>query len=106
MNETSVVVQYQPSVGEVVKPYGWDVTVTNVTSTTSGNGTITMVNNLTAQDVGQYKGTNWQNSQSFFLSAVNTQAGTYTLDYNEEVVGNILMFSITISTILPPVVAM
>ena len=102
-NQSSVVVQSQPRVGEVVKPFGWDVTVANVTSTTSNtNGTITLVNNLTAQDVGQYKGTNWQNSQPFYLSAVNTQAGTYTLDYNEEVVGNILVFSITISTILLP----
>jgi FKBP-type peptidyl-prolyl cis-trans isomerase 2 len=103
-NQTSVVVEYQPSVGEVVEPFGWQATVTNVTSTTSNNGTITVVNNLTAGDVGHYKGTNWQNSQQFFLSAVNTQAGTYTLDYNEEVIGNVLLFTITIATILPPVV--
>lgn len=100
-NSTSVVVEYLPQVGQIVTPYGWPVLVTEVSSTASGTGSVTIENELTSQSVGLFKGTDWANGQPFFLSGVNTQAGTYTLDYNQQVVGNTLIFQISVYRILP-----
>ena len=100
-NTTTIVVESAPYVGEVVSPFGWPATVIDVSSTTNASGTITLSNDLTPSDVGQIHGTNWQNGQPFYLSAVNLQAGTYTLDYNPEVVGNTLIFTITVVDIFP-----
>lgn len=99
-NSTSVTVESTPHVGEVVKPFGWPVTVTNVSSTTSLNGTITIVNDLTPQSVGEFKGTNWVNGKAFFLSNVSLSAQTYTMNYNQEVQGNTLIFYISVYKIV------
>ncbi len=104
-NSTAIVVEYLPTVGQVVHPYGWPILITNVSNTNSPTGTITFQNELTSQDVGKWKGTDWANNQPFFLSAVNVQAGTYTLDFNQEVQGNTLIFQITVFQILPPAAA-
>lgn len=100
-NDSAVVVEYLPAVGQVVHPYSWPVTVTGITSTTNRSGEITISNQLTPSDVGTIKGTNPDNSQTFYLTAVNLAAGTYTLDYNSEVTGNTLIFTITVVDILP-----
>ncbi len=99
-NSTSVTVQNSPYVGEVVYPFGWPIVVNNVSSTTSPNGTITLTNQLTPQDVGQYKGTDFQNNKPFYLSDVNMTASTYTLDFNQEVQGNVLIFVISVYSIV------
>lgn len=99
-NTTSVTVESSPYVGEVVKPYGWPVTIENVSSTTSPNGTITMTNDLTPSSVGLYKGTNWVNNKAFFLSNVSLSAHTYSIDYNQEVQGNTLIFVISVYSIV------
>ena len=103
-NATSVTVESLPYVGEIVKPYGWSELVTQVSSTTSPQGQITLVNELTPQDVGQYKGTYLSNGKSFYLSNVNLNASTYTLDFNQEVQGNVLVFVISVYSIVstPP----
>lgn len=100
-NASAVVVESLPSVGEIVHPYGWPVTVTQVTSTTSSSGEITIDNDLTPSDVGQIKGTPPGSSSTFYLTDVNLAAGTFTLDYNTEVTGNTLIFTITVIDILP-----
>jgi FKBP-type peptidyl-prolyl cis-trans isomerase 2 len=100
-NSTAVVVESAPYVGEVVQPFGWPETVIGVSSTTNATGVITLDNQLTPRDVGVIHGTNWQNGQAFFLSDVNVTAGTYTLDYNSELLGNTLIFTITVVDILP-----
>jgi hypothetical protein len=102
-NSTNVVVLYEPQVGQVFHPYGWPVMVTNVSSVGATNGTVTITNELTSQDIGKWKATNWVNSEQFYLSDVNTEAGTYTVDYNEEVAGNTLIFTITVVSIVPSV---
>lgn len=101
-NSTSVTVEALPYVGEIVKPYGWPVLVTQVSSTTAASGTITLQNELTPQDVGMYKGTYLPNGKTFYLSDVSTNASTYTIDFNQEVQGNTLIFVISVYSIVLP----
>ncbi|MDE1835888.1 MAG: FKBP-type peptidyl-prolyl cis-trans isomerase [Euryarchaeota archaeon] len=103
VNATTVVVEYTPTVGEQIHPLGWTDTVTAVSNTIGPLGTISYVNDLTPQDVGQVQGTDWQSSnQQYYLTGVSTDAGTYTLDFNSEVTGQTLIFEITVVDILPP----
>lgn len=103
VNSTAVVLEFTPTLGEHISPLGWTDVVTGVSNTQGPQGTITYTNQLSPQDVGQVQGTDWQNSnQQFFLTSVNSAAGTYTLNFNSEVTGNTLIFEITVVNILPP----
>jgi hypothetical protein len=94
-----VVLEYAPTLGEVVHPFGWAITVTNLNSPHNSTGQITLTNQLTPSDVGTVTGTNFQNGQVFYLTNVNLQAGTYTLDYNSLTAGATLIFTITLVAI-------
>jgi FKBP-type peptidyl-prolyl cis-trans isomerase 2 len=104
-NSTTVVVQNQPPAGFITHPNGWVVTVTNVSG--SGSGAITLVNQLTVAStglvLGHTTGSQTQCGQSqFIVSNVNVANGTYTENFNREVVGATLIFQVTVVDIWPP----
>lgn len=93
-----VTVTNSPYPGEVVHPYGaWDATVLGIDdAANNGTGTITVQNHLDPTRVDKI-GAKAPNGQSFYLSAVDTVAGTYTLNFNKQVVGRNLVFQITLT---------
>ncbi len=88
-----------PVEGLVVKPYGaWDARVEKVdTSSNGGQGLVRVrhlldashVHNVQAEDEGG----------TFRVVAVNGGEGTYTVDYNREIVGQTLFFEVTVVSI-------
>ncbi|HTT15997.1 MAG TPA: hypothetical protein VMH49_01365 [Thermoplasmata archaeon] len=99
-NSTDIVVVRQPSVGEVIDPYGWSIEVTGVTSTT-----ITMTSQLTPSSVGAVLG-NIANSTvcsttKFLVWSVDLASGVFTMNYNREVAGETLVFVVTVVAIVP-----
>lgn len=98
-NSTSVVVQNLPTVGWTAKSGGWYVEVTSVNSTS-----ITLVNELNSAQSGLVSGTSSAsvcNSNQYIVSSVNVANGTYVRDYNKEVVGQTLVFQVTVVGIFP-----
>ncbi len=99
-NSTNVVVAREPSVGETVKPYGWSILVADVTSST-----ITLTSQLTPASVGQVLG-NMANvtvcsATKFLVWSVDLSAGTFVENYNTEVTGETLIFTVTVTAINP-----
>jgi len=99
-NSTAVVVALEPTAGETVTPYGWTVLVRNVTSTT-----ITLLSQLTPASVGSVLGVNSNvtvcSSTKFLLWSVDLAGGSYVANYNKEVVGETLIFVVTIVAFAP-----
>ncbi len=98
-NSTRVVLLNQPSVGWTAKSGGWYVEVTAVNSTS-----ITVVNELSPAQAGLVSGTSSASvcgTSTYIVSAVNLATGTYTRDYNKEVVGQTLVFQVTVVGIFP-----
>jgi hypothetical protein len=100
-NATAVVVAHDPSVGETVTPFGWTVLVRNISSRV-----ITLQSELTPSSAGNVLGTIANttvcSSTKFIVWSVDLSAGTFTENYNREVVGESLTFIVTIASILPP----
>lgn len=100
-NGTAVVLARAPAVGQTVHPFGWPILVTAVTSST-----ISLQNQLTPASVGSVLGkisnTTVCSTTSFLVWAVDLSSGTFTMNYNREVTGETLLFTVTIVTILPP----
>lgn len=100
-NTTAVVVGRQPSVGETTDPYGWTIVVTNISSQT-----ITLTSQLTPASVGSIKGSipgvTVCSASDFLVWSVSSATGNFVENYNHEVVGQTLIFVVTIATILPP----
>jgi FKBP-type peptidyl-prolyl cis-trans isomerase 2 len=98
VNASAVVVGLLPYLGETTDPYGWTMTVTAVTSQA-----ITLASDLTPASVGSVKGTQASvtvcSATTFLLWAVDLAAGTFTKNYNHEVVGQTLIFVVTIVSI-------
>ena len=98
-NATRIVVQNQPRLGWTAHPNGWPVVVTAVNSTS-----ITVTNELTSANAGLVAGHSSDTvcqSNQYIVSAVDPGAGTFTQDYNKEVVGQTLIFVVTIVGIFP-----
>lgn len=99
-NSTQVTVLYQPTVGEVVQPYGWNVAVTGV-ATTNGVTTISLFNELTASQSGLVLGklpsgvSQVCSSSSFIVSNIDTTQGNMTWNFNSQTTGVPLTFTIT-----------
>ncbi|HYM39801.1 MAG TPA: FKBP-type peptidyl-prolyl cis-trans isomerase [Thermoplasmata archaeon] len=93
-----VVVTNSPYPSEVLRPYGkWTAVVLSVDdAANNGTGLITMQNKVDPSLVDVIGGTS-PLSGTFYLSAVDLSAGTYTLDFNKQVVGRTLVFQITLT---------
>ena len=108
-NTTSVSIENFAFVGETASLQGWTTDVTNVTSTANGTGQITVVNELTAAEAGHLAGhssnglCSASSSGNYILSAVNFTSGTFTEDFNQEVVGQTLIFEVTVVDIYVPI---
>ncbi len=100
-NSSAVVVERSPYVGETTKPYGWTILVENVSA-----GRITLASQLSPSSVGTVLGTipttTVCSTTSFLVWNVAPANGTYTQNYNREVVGETLIFVVTVVSILPP----
>lgn len=92
-----VTVTNSPYPGEVVRPYGiWAADVLAINDTANGGiGAITIHNHLDSSMVDKL-GAKAPNGQTFYLSAVDSVDGTYSLNFNKQVVGRTLVFQITL----------
>lgn len=92
-------IMHVPEEGMLVMPYGaWEARVEKVdTSSNGGQGLVRVrhlldtshVDNVQAEDEGG----------TFRVVAVDQGAGTYTIDYNREIVGQTLFFEVTVVSI-------
>ena len=98
VNSTAVAIERMPYAGETVTPFGWTMLVSNLTSST-----LTLQSELTPASAGNVLGnissTTVCSSTKFVLWGVDLAAGTYTANYNREVVGVTLVFRVTIVAI-------
>ena len=95
-----VEVTNSPYPGEAIRPYGaWNATVLSIDDTANnGTGIITIQNHLDPSMVDVLGGKT-PDGQVFYLSTVDLAAGTYTLNFNKQVVGRTLVFQITVVSI-------
>jgi FKBP-type peptidyl-prolyl cis-trans isomerase 2 len=100
-NASAVVVERGATVGATTDPYGWTMLVKSVTS-----GVITLQSELTPASVGNVLGSvpnvTVCSETKFVLWSVDLSSGTFVENYNSEVVGEDLLFDVTIESILPP----
>ncbi|MCI4330451.1 MAG: FKBP-type peptidyl-prolyl cis-trans isomerase [Thermoplasmata archaeon] len=112
-NSSYVTVENLAQVGDTAHPAGWNVEVTAVASTANGTGQITLVNQLTPSQAGLVVGSDFSgkgpcssaSGGKFIVTAVDPVHGTYTEDYNQEVVGKTLIFMVTVVNVFPGVPA-
>jgi FKBP-type peptidyl-prolyl cis-trans isomerase 2 len=103
VNSTAVVVDRLPTLGQTTPYNAWNITVTNLSSSS-----ITVRNLITSGNYGRILGTfttdqscGGQSESHFLVSGVNPAAGTYTLNWNTEVTGQTLIFRVTVIDIFP-----
>lgn len=89
---TIVTVTNSPTVRQVVRPYDrWDARVVSIDDPANGGEGVVRVRHLLDESMEDRVG--WrEGDESFYLSDVDSGAGTYTLNYNTEVVGRTLVF--------------
>lgn len=101
VNASAVTVQALPSVGQTAKPDGLPFVVSALNTTS-----ITLSSLLTPANAGLVLGhaTNGGlcSSTAFIVSAVSPGTGTLTENFNPEVQGETLDFTVTVVDILPP----
>jgi FKBP-type peptidyl-prolyl cis-trans isomerase 2 len=79
---------------------GWHVIVDSYDSSSNGGrGEIVIMNLLEPEDVGMLKGID-SDANQFFLFDVDVESNTITLNYNAELVGQTLYFTVTLVEIL------
>jgi len=88
-----------PFTGMKIKPYDkWEAEVIYVDSSADGGkGVIKVKHLLSEKDENQIIAADRKGN--FIIVSVDTDAGTYTVDYNPEVVGKTLIFQVTIVSI-------
>lgn len=90
---------FTPRVGEIVTPFGWEIKVVGVDSTANnGTGEIKIQHLIKPSQVNRLHAKDFQ-GRDFYLIGLNTEKGTFTIDYNEQVKGNTLIFTITVLNI-------
>ncbi|MDH7508533.1 MAG: FKBP-type peptidyl-prolyl cis-trans isomerase [Methanomassiliicoccales archaeon] len=104
-----VLVMNTPAPGEIYKIYvdsqsssetGWYVEVESVESSANGGAGIIRVHHLlTSSDAGMIKGMD-EFGKTFYLHEVDENAGKIVLNYNSELVGKTLYFTVTLLDIL------
>ncbi|HEQ78678.1 MAG TPA: FKBP-type peptidyl-prolyl cis-trans isomerase [Euryarchaeota archaeon] len=83
----------------IYEKVNWQVRITNIDQTAGIGGKITVKHLLSNEDANNIMIQEADGSQ-FIVTEVNEEAGTYTMDYNREVVGKTLVFKITITDIV------
>ncbi len=99
----TVMITNSPYPSETIHPYNaWTAAVLGVDDTANnGTGTITIQNTLDPTLVDRIGG-KAPNGQTFYLSAVDAIAGTYTLNFNKQVVGRTLVFQVSLVHLSSP----
>lgn len=94
----TVVVTNSPYPSEAIRPYGkWSAVVLSVEDTANnGTGLITIQNRMDPSMVDVVGG-DAPSLGTFYVSAVDQSAGTYTLNFNKQVVGRTLIFQVTLA---------
>ncbi|MEM0448624.1 MAG: FKBP-type peptidyl-prolyl cis-trans isomerase [Methanomassiliicoccales archaeon] len=83
-----------------VSPTGWWAEVTEVDSSANGGeGRIIVKNLLTDSEAGRIKGYDVRKGATFYIDMVNESAGTYRMNYNGELLGKTLFFTVTLRSI-------
>lgn len=91
-----VTVVNSPYIGQTLTPYNkWKASVVSIDDgANNGEGLIGVQHLLTPEDAGNIIVTD--PSGTFIVTEVDLEAGTYTADFNREVVGKILIFQVTL----------
>jgi len=98
-NATTVTVENLAPAGFVSTGGPWSVTVTS-----NSDGVLTLTNDIAPSQAGLLLGHSKSSvcsSNKYIVSAVDPSAGTYTEDFNNEVVGQTLVFIVTVVDIYP-----
>jgi FKBP-type peptidyl-prolyl cis-trans isomerase 2 len=93
---STVTLKHMPDIGMTVKPYGgWSCRIDSIDESADGGaGRIMLRNLLTADDANAVKGVDSE-GQEFRVTSVDIGDGTFVADYNKEVVGQVLVFRVT-----------
>jgi len=96
VSEDIVTIRHSPRLGEMVRVAGrWQAQVVAIDdAANSGSGAITVHHLLTPSDVNAFVAED--DRGNFIVVALDPLAGTYTVDYNAEVVGETLVFELTL----------
>jgi FKBP-type peptidyl-prolyl cis-trans isomerase 2 len=107
-----VMVMNQPNLGAKYPVYGKDLGLSKTgwyvkvdyydSSANGGKGEIRVRNLLNVDDAGNLKGLD-DIASEFILYEVNPDTNTIVLNYNGELVGQTLIFTVTLKEIIPPV---
>ncbi len=91
-----VTTRNSPHLGEVVQVAGrWQAQIVSIDDgANAGKGAVTVQHLLTAADVRAFVAED--DRGNFIVVALDESAGTYTVDYNAEVVGKTLLFEVTL----------
>ncbi|HTP56076.1 MAG TPA: hypothetical protein VML53_05370 [Thermoplasmata archaeon] len=98
-NATSVSIENLPTVGFTATPAGWEIEVTAVAA-----GEITVLNDIAPSQAGLLLGHSKStvcSQKQFIVSSVDPGLGTFTENFNREVVGQTLVFVVTVDAIYP-----
>ncbi|MBI4416827.1 MAG: FKBP-type peptidyl-prolyl cis-trans isomerase [Euryarchaeota archaeon] len=92
----AVTIRNSPAPGEIVTVAGkWSARIVSIDDAANeGAGEITVHHLLAARDVGGFVAEDLKGN--FIVVALDPVAGTYTVDYNREVVGRTLAFEVTL----------
>jgi FKBP-type peptidyl-prolyl cis-trans isomerase 2 len=100
-----VVVMNMPVIGQnyavygdpaAEKPTGWYVKIISVDSAANGGrGIIQVQNLLTSKDAGYIEGVSTSMGGTFIVDRVDERAGTYRMNFNGELIGVTLYFTVT-----------
>jgi FKBP-type peptidyl-prolyl cis-trans isomerase 2 len=99
----TVTLKNMPEIGMSVMPYGgWSCKVVSVDESADGGiGEISLRNMLTSANANATMGTD-ANGQDFRVTYVDVAGGTFVADYNKEVVGQVLVFRVTVVSTTKP----
>lgn len=82
-------------------PTGWYAEVTSIDSSANGGkGIIQIRNLLTSEDAGMVEGVDVTSGSTFYVDMVDESAGTYRMNYNGELLGKTLYFTVTLVDII------
>jgi peptidylprolyl isomerase len=93
---TIVTVTNSPTIAQALRPFdAWDATVSAIDDAANeGEGIVWVRHLLEDADANRVGGED--EGRAFYVSEVDTVAGTYTVNFNREVVGRTLVFIVTI----------